>query len=72
MASERRPEPAARYPEGPPAKMLLDSPATDPALRFAEVASALASIIETSEPRFAIGIFGGRCLRRRRRRSRPR
>jgi hypothetical protein len=39
-------------------KMLLDSPATDPALGFVDVARAFTSIIETSEPRFAIGIFG--------------
>jgi hypothetical protein len=45
----------------PPAqgsKMLLDSPAPDPALGFGPIAEAFASIIEASEPRFAIGIFG--------------
>lgn len=38
--------------------MLLDSPAPDPALGFGSIAQAFASIIEASEPRFAIGIFG--------------
>ena len=42
-----------------PARMLLDTPARDPALEFAPTATALAQVIERSEPRFAIGIFGG-------------
>jgi hypothetical protein len=42
-----------------PARMLLDTPARDPALDFAPTATALAQVIERSEPRFAIGIFGG-------------
>lgn len=44
---------------GPPARMLLDAPASDPSLDFAPTAAGLAQIIERSEPRFAIGIFGG-------------
>ena len=39
-------------------KMLLDAPAPNPALGFGPIAEAFASIIEASEPRFAIGIFG--------------
>ena len=39
-------------------KMLLDTPAPDPALGFGSIAEAFASIIEASEPRFAIAIFG--------------
>jgi hypothetical protein len=39
--------------------MLLDTPARDPSLDFAPTATALAQVIERSEPRFAIGIFGG-------------
>jgi hypothetical protein len=46
-------------PEPPPARMLLDTPAQDPSLDFAATATALAHVIERSEPRFAIGIFGG-------------
>jgi len=45
----------------PPAqrsRMLLDAPAPNPALGFGPIAEAFASIIEASEPRFAIGIFG--------------
>jgi predicted KAP-like P-loop ATPase len=48
---------------GPPAaganRLLLDVPAAAPALRFPERAQALAEIVMDSDPRFAIGIFGG-------------
>jgi predicted KAP-like P-loop ATPase len=40
-------------------KILLDSPCQNPALGFGQYADALKEIIETSEPRFAVGIFGG-------------
>lgn len=40
-------------------KILLDAPATAPALQFDTYASALKTIIEDSDPRFAIGVFGG-------------
>jgi predicted KAP-like P-loop ATPase len=40
-------------------KMLLDSPSTGPALGFDRTARALAQIVTDSDPRFAIGIFGG-------------
>lgn len=40
------------------AKLLLDSPSSRPALGFGPIAGAFAQIIESSEPRFAIGIFG--------------
>jgi hypothetical protein len=40
-------------------QILLDSPTTEPALGYRNVGQALASIISQSEPRFAIGIFGG-------------
>ncbi len=42
-----------------PARILLDTPARDPSLDFASTAAALAQVIEGSQPRFAIGIFGG-------------
>lgn len=42
----------------PTAKILLDTPASHPGLQFNPMALALARIIETSEPRFAVGIFG--------------
>jgi hypothetical protein len=38
--------------------ILLDVPASEPAFGFKEIARALADIIQTSEPRFAVGIFG--------------
>ena len=38
--------------------ILLDIPAPDPAFGFKEIADALADIIQKSEPRFAVGIFG--------------
>jgi hypothetical protein len=41
------------------AKILLDSPPNGPALGFGRTAEALARIITASDPRFAIGIFGG-------------
>jgi hypothetical protein len=40
-------------------KILLDVPSRRPALGFAENALALKEIISESDPRFAIGIFGG-------------
>lgn len=40
-------------------KILLDTPSDLPALGFDGIATALAGIIGESEPRFAIGIFGG-------------
>lgn len=42
-----------------PAKILLDTPSEDPVLDFPDYASALAQIIEGSDPQFSIGIFGG-------------
>lgn len=40
-------------------KILLDSPAVAPALGFDQFADAFLEIIEDSDPRFAIGVFGG-------------
>ena len=40
-------------------RILLDEPASLPGLGFAAYAAGLADIITTSQPRFAIGIFGG-------------
>lgn len=40
-------------------KILLDVPAADPALHFGDYAGAFAEIIEESDARFAIGLFGG-------------
>lgn len=39
--------------------MLLDTPAREPSLDFPATATALAQVIERSEPRFAVGISGG-------------
>ena len=39
-------------------KIMLDVPASAPALGFDQYASALARVIQHSEPRFAIGVFG--------------
>lgn len=39
-------------------QILLDSPTTEPALSYGEIGRAFATIVEQSEPRFAIGIFG--------------
>jgi hypothetical protein len=39
-------------------KVLLDDPAANPCLGFEGYASALADVVLTSTPRFAIGIFG--------------
>jgi predicted KAP-like P-loop ATPase len=39
-------------------KIILDLPATNPALGFDNVAEALKDIVEGSRPQFAIGIFG--------------
>ncbi|MGY1685002.1 P-loop NTPase fold protein [Geodermatophilus sp. SYSU D00867] len=36
-----------------------DIPAEDPAFRFGSIAAALAGIVQSGEPRFAVGIFGG-------------
>ena len=38
--------------------LLIDAPAESPGLKFDDYAKTLAEIIERSEPRFAIGIFG--------------
>jgi predicted KAP-like P-loop ATPase len=40
-------------------KVLLDSPTTTPVLGFESIGRALATIIRESQPRFAVGIFGG-------------
>lgn len=40
-------------------RILLDSPTAMPALGFAEIGRAFATIISQSDPRFAVGIFGG-------------
>jgi KAP family P-loop domain len=40
-------------------RILLDSPTASPALGYAQIGRALATIIKQSEPRFALGIFGG-------------
>jgi hypothetical protein len=40
-------------------KILLDAPAVHPALGYDAVAEALATIVNQSEPQFAVGIFGG-------------
>jgi hypothetical protein len=40
-------------------KILLDSPSTEPALEFRQIARGFAGIINESDPNFAIGIFGG-------------
>ena len=39
--------------------IVLDIPAKKPALRFDQIARALATIVKTSPPQFAVGIFGG-------------
>jgi hypothetical protein len=39
--------------------IILDAPAEKPTLRFGQIATALATIVSGSEPRFAVGIFGG-------------
>jgi energy-coupling factor transporter ATP-binding protein EcfA2 len=38
---------------------VLDVPAEHPTLKFEQIAEALATIVLASEPRFAVGIFGG-------------
>jgi len=50
-------QPAAKV--TPDFKIVLDLPARNPALGFDSVAAALAKIVRTSEPQFAVGIFGG-------------
>ncbi len=40
-------------------RILLDSPTASPALGYVQTSRALATIIKQSEPRFAVGIFGG-------------
>ena len=40
-------------------RILLDSPTASPALGYVQTGRALATIIKQSEPRFAVGIFGG-------------
>jgi hypothetical protein len=39
--------------------IVLDVPAKHPTLSFTQIAQALATIVQASEPRFAVGIFGG-------------
>jgi hypothetical protein len=39
--------------------ILPDTPADEPVFGFIQIAGALAQIIQQSEPRFAVGIFGG-------------
>lgn len=40
-------------------KILLDTPSVKPVLGFETYASAFANLVRESEPRFAVGIFGG-------------
>jgi hypothetical protein len=40
-------------------RILLDSPTESPALGYLRIGEALAEVIRQSEPRFAVGIFGG-------------
>jgi energy-coupling factor transporter ATP-binding protein EcfA2 len=40
-------------------RIFLDVPAKNPSLGFTQIAQALSQIVQTSEPRFAVGIFGG-------------
>ena len=40
-------------------KLLLDTPAQAPALGYEEIGLGLAHLVSMSEPRFAVGIFGG-------------
>jgi len=40
-------------------KILIDTPAIEPALGYTEYARALGDIINNSTPQFAVGIFGG-------------
>ena len=39
-------------------RLLLDTPAAEPGLEFGDYASALAEIVQSNHPNFAIGIFG--------------
>ena len=41
------------------ARILLDTPSREPALGFGPIAQAFADVIQASDPRFAIGVFGG-------------
>ncbi|GGM29309.1 P-loop NTPase fold protein [Dactylosporangium sucinum] len=41
------------------ARILLDTPAVTPALGYDRIAIALSTLIQESEPRFAVGVFGG-------------
>lgn len=52
-------EPVQAGPTDTGHKILLDVPSSNPALGFPQRAEALARIVTGSEPRFAIGIFGG-------------
>jgi len=56
LRTETAPEPR---PASGTYKILLDVPSRNPVLGFPESASALARIATESEPRFAIGVFGG-------------
>jgi hypothetical protein len=55
----------ARVPDAPHeedldgGRILLDVPAAHPTFHFDRIAGALTSIVTSSEPRFAVGIFGG-------------
>lgn len=40
-------------------KILIDTPTAYPALGYPEIARGLATVIKESEPRFAVGLFGG-------------
>ena len=54
------PVPAAAEPDGYVGfKVVLDNPAQDPGLGFADYAAALAEMILHSRAEFAVGIFGG-------------
>ena len=52
-------DPPASAPPRQVAKILLDMPSREPALGFDRTARAPADVITESNPRFAIGIFGG-------------
>ena len=51
--------PTARIGRDSGLRILLDSPAEKPGLGFDQAAEGFSRIIQASEPRFAVGIFGG-------------
>ncbi|MET7400422.1 P-loop NTPase fold protein [Dactylosporangium sp. NPDC005572] len=53
------PQSARSAPSGGSSRVLLDTPAVTPALGYDRIAIALATLIQESEPRFAVGVFGG-------------